>query len=68
MKLVGQSSGAVAYVKDIRLISDVQGDVVGTFFLRDPNVLPTPPVRIENGTKSFKLTSDPNNTRISRFK
>ena len=61
MKLVGQSSGAVAYVKDIRLISDVQGDVVGTFFLRDPNVLPTPPVRIENGTKSFKLTSDPNN-------
>ena len=61
MKLVGQSSGAIAYVKDIRLISDVQGDVVGTFFLRDPNVLPTPPVRIENGTKSFKLTSDPNN-------
>ena len=61
MKLVGQTSGAIAYVKDIRLISDVQGDLVGTFFLRDPNVLPTPPVRIENGTKTFKLSSDPDN-------
>ena len=57
MKLVGQTSGATAFVKDVRLISDAQGDVVGTFFLRDPNALPTPAVRIENGTKTFKLTS-----------
>jgi hypothetical protein len=34
MKLVGQSSGAVAYVKDLRLISDNYGDLIGAFYLR----------------------------------
>ncbi len=61
MKLVGQTSGATAFVKDVRLISDIQGDVAGTFFLRDPNALPTPAVRIENGTKTFKLSSSETN-------
>jgi hypothetical protein len=32
MQLVGQTSGAIAYVKDIRLISDNYGDLIGTFF------------------------------------
>ena len=62
MKLVGQESGAVAYVKDVKLISDSVGDVLGTFFIRDPNSTPPgPSVKVETGTKTFRLSSDPNN-------
>ena len=61
MQLVGQTSGAVAYVKDLRLISDNFGDLIGAFFIRDPNSTPTPTVRISTGTKTFKLTSSSTN-------
>jgi hypothetical protein len=61
MRLVGQTSGAVAYVKDLRLISDNYGDLIGAFYLRDPNSNPTPTVRINTGTKTFKLTSSSTN-------
>ena len=60
-KLVGQTSGAVAYVKDLRLISDEYGDLIGSFFLRDPNTTPPPTVRIGTGTKTYKLTSSSTN-------
>ncbi len=61
MQLVGQTSRAVATVSDLRLISDNFGDLIGTFFLRDPNTIPTPTVRISTGTKTFKLTSSSTN-------
>ena len=61
MKLVGQTSGAVAYVKDLRLITDINGFVSGAFFLRDPNANPTPAVRIATGSKVYKLTSSSTN-------
>jgi hypothetical protein len=61
MQLVGQTSGAVATVSDLRLISDNFGDLIGTFFLRDPNTIPTPTVRISTGTKTFKLSSSSTN-------
>jgi hypothetical protein len=61
MKLVGQTSGAVAYVKDLRLISDNYGDLIGAFYLRDPNTIPVPTVRIQTGTKTFKLSSSSTN-------
>jgi hypothetical protein len=61
MKLVGQTSGAVAYVKDLRLISDNYGDLIGAFYLRDPNTIPVPTVRIATGTKTFKLSSSSTN-------
>ncbi len=60
-KLVGQSSGAVAYVKDLRLIADNFGSVIGSFFLENPNSSPAPSVRIKTGTKTFKLSSSPTN-------
>ena len=63
MRLIGQESGAVAYVKDLRLISDNYGDLIGSFYLRDPNTSPVPSVRIETGTKTFKLTSSSTNER-----
>jgi hypothetical protein len=61
MRLVGQTSGAVAYVKDLRLISDNYGDLIGSFFLRDPNTNPPPTVRIHTGKKTFKITSSSTN-------
>lgn len=61
MKLIGQTSGAVAYVKDLRLISDVNGFLAGSFFLRDPNSNPPPAVRIATGSKVYKLTSSSTN-------
>ena len=61
MRLVGQTSGAVAYVKDLRLISDNYGDLLGAFYLRDPNSTPTPTVKINTGTKTFKLSSSSTN-------
>lgn len=61
MQLIGQTSGAVATVNDLRLISDNFGDLIGTFFLRDPNTVPTPTVRISTGTKTFKLSSSSTN-------
>jgi hypothetical protein len=61
MQLVGQTSGAVAYVKDLRLISDNYGDLIGTFFLKDPNTNPPPIVRIKTGTKTYRLSSSSTN-------
>ncbi|MEY3470457.1 MAG: Synechococcus phage [Actinomycetota bacterium] len=61
MKLVGQTSGAIAYVKDLKLISDNFGFLAGSFFLKDPNTNPPPLVRIETGSKVYKLTSSQSN-------
>ena len=60
-KLVGEQSGATATVTDIRLVSDVVGDLRGAFFFRDPLTVPAPPLRFTNGTKTFKLTSSETN-------
>jgi hypothetical protein len=61
MKLVGQTSGAVAYVKDLRLITDINGFLSGAFFLKNPNTSPPPAVRIATGSKVYKLTSSSTN-------
>jgi len=58
-KLIGKTSGAVATVSNVRLISDTFGDVLGTFFIRDPNVTPPPLVRIRTGDRVFKITANP---------
>jgi hypothetical protein len=55
--LIGETSGAAAYVKDLRLITDNYGDLIGTFFIRDPNALPPPIIRVSTGNKTFKLSS-----------
>ena len=60
-KLIGQTSGAVAFVKDLRLISDNNGFLSGSFFLRDPLSTPPPAVRVETGSKIYKLNSSPTN-------
>ena len=62
MKLVGQTSGAVAYVKDLRLVSDNFGDLIGAFFLRNPLASPPPQSRFLIGTKTYKVTSSSTNS------
>ena len=63
-QLIGQESGATSYVKDIRLITDAYGDVLGSCFIRDPHTQPAPPVKIQTGVKEFKVTTSPTNENI----
>jgi hypothetical protein len=60
-ELVGQTSGAVARVTNLRLVSDSYGDLLGSFFIRDPNTTPPPLVRIKTGERIFRLTASPSN-------
>jgi hypothetical protein len=60
-KLIGQTSGSVAYVKDLRLISDKNGFISGAFFLENPLLTSPPAVRIETGSKIYKLNSSSTN-------
>ena len=59
--LVGETSGAIATVPNVRLITDRVGSVRGTFFIRDPLTTPVPPLRFTNGNKTFKLTTSSTN-------
>ena len=61
-QIVGESSKAVAQITDIRLITDDIGDLIGCFFIRDPNSNPSPPVRITTGDTTFKINADPTNS------
>jgi len=65
MRLVGQSSGAIATVKDIRLITDQAGVVIGSLFIPDPTTPAAP--RFDTGTKTFTLTTSSTNETISGF-
>ena len=60
--LIGQTSGALATVSNLRLIADNNGDVIGSFFIPDPNIPENP--TFTAGTKTFRLTSHPQNNPI----
>ncbi len=66
-QLVGQESGATAFVKDLRLITDAYGELIGSCFLRDPHAQPSPPVKIAAGTQEFKVTTSPVNELPTEF-
>jgi hypothetical protein len=53
MKLIGKTSGAVATVREIRLISDNQGRLIGSLFVPDPNVPGNP--KWINGENTFTV-------------
>ena len=65
MKLIGQSSGAIAIVTTIRLITDKSGTLIGSLFLPDPTV-PSAPT-FSTGTKTFTLSTSSTNSTISGF-
>lgn len=62
MILVGQSSGASALVKQIRLISDDNGTLVGTFFIPDPEVSS---VKYQTGNTTAKITAVQDDPTVS---
>ena len=63
VKLVGKTSGAVASISNVRLITDTFGDLIGCFFIRDPNTTPVPLVRIRTGERLFKLNQNSENVK-----
>jgi len=62
-KIVGQTSGAIAYVKQLRLITDNYGDLLGSFFIKNPNTNPAPNPRLLTGKKTYLLTSSSTNKK-----
>ena len=59
MILVGQTSGAQATITNLRLISDLGANLIGSFFIPNPNIGTNP--RFETGTKKFTLINNVNN-------
>ena len=59
--LVGQTSGAVAVVRDRRLLTDNVGNVQGTFFIPSPKNDANP--RWATGTRSFRFTTSSTNSK-----
>ena len=53
MTLNGKSSGASAVVTAIRLVSDINGRLIGSFFIPNPNTSGNP--KFNNGTNTFSL-------------
>lgn len=53
MKLIGKSSGAVARVSNLRLVSDNTGRLIGSFFIPDPNIEENP--KWINGQNTFTV-------------
>ena len=62
MQLVGQTSGAIATISDMRLVADESGVFIGSLFIPDPTIPSTPSFR--TGTKTFVLTSSSTNTTV----
>jgi hypothetical protein len=62
MQLVGQTSGAIAVISDVRLIADEFGVFIGSLFIPDPTIPSTP--SFKTGTKTFVLTSSSTNSTV----
>lgn len=58
MTLIGNTSGAVAKVSRVRLVSDNAGRLFGSIFIPDPNVVGNP--RWINGENTFTVIDTPN--------
>lgn len=61
MILVGKTSGAQAQITNLRLLSDISANLVGSFYIPDPNINIHP--KFESGTKTFTLTDNNNNDK-----
>lgn len=55
LKLIGKTSGAVAIIDNIRLLSDNSGNLIGAMWIPNPNIPANPKWR--NGENIFKLIS-----------
>ncbi len=59
MVLRGQSSGAIAIIESVNLISDIGAFCAGSFYVPNPNNISFP--RFETGSKNLTLTNDSEN-------
>ena len=55
----GATSGAIAKVTDVRLVSDLSSDCIGCFYIPQPHNKANP--KYEAGTKTFTLINDADN-------
>ncbi len=62
MVLRGQTSGAVATLTNVRLITDNVGTLISSYIIPDGNVSGNP--QFETGRTVFRLTSSSTNTRV----
>ncbi len=67
MRLIGKTSGAVAEITDIRLLSDNGGRLIGSLFIPDPNKVGNP--SWINGENTFTLidTEKLENLKLTEF-
>jgi len=61
MILVGGTSGAQATISNVRLISDLGSNIVGSLFIPNPNISSNP--RFETGNKTLSLINNASNDR-----
>jgi len=64
MRLIGKTSGAVARVTNVRLLSDNGGRLIGSLFIPDPNVPGNP--QWVNGSNTFTVIDTPNLSDLGR--
>ena len=64
MFLKGETSNAKAWVKDVRIIADLFGDIQGSFYLQNPWLDPPVTARIPAGRAIYRLTSSSTNAKI----
>lgn len=63
MQIKGETSGAVAKIKEVRLVTDSAGTLIGSLYIPNSNLASTP--SFETGTKTFTLTTSSTNVTIS---
>jgi len=61
MILVGQTSGAIARITNLRLVSDIGANLIGSVFIPNPNVSTNP--RFSTGEKVFRITDNKNDDK-----
>jgi hypothetical protein len=61
MILVGGTSGAQATIANVRLISDLGSNILGSLFIPNPNISSNP--RFETGSKTLSLINNASNDR-----
>ena len=61
MILVGETSGAQATVADVRLVSDIGSNLLGSMFIPNPNINNNP--TFETGKKTFTLINNASNDK-----
>lgn len=65
MKLVGSTSNATAKITNLRLVSDINGDLLLSFFIPDPKFSSS--LSFETGSRTLLLTTNSNSSKINPY-